>query len=313
MRIGFAGTPAFAATALRSILEAGFPIDLVLARPDRPRGRGMKLQPGPVKALALEQRLPVHQPASLKDERERSVILGSPLDVLVVAAYGLILPSAVLSWPRHGCINIHASLLPHWRGAAPIVRAILAGDPESGISIMRMDEGLDTGPILSQHRLTLDPRETAGGLHEKLATLGGRAVVETLRALERGDELEGAPQDDSVATYAAKVTRDEAEIDWNLDARSIDRRVRAFDPAPGAQTRLGANVLKIWKTVPLAGRFGQPGAVVRADASGIVVAAGDGALAVTELQLAGGKRLVPGAFLAGHRFDADARLGAVPS
>jgi len=313
MRIGFAGTPAFAATALRSILEAGFAVDLVLARPDRPRGRGMKLEPGPVKALALEHGLRVLQPANLKDESERSLILGSSLDVLVVAAYGLILPLAVLSWPRDGCINIHASLLPRWRGAAPIARAILAGDRDTGISIMRMDEGLDTGPILSQHRLPIHAREDAGSLHDKLAALGARAVVETLRALERGDELQGAPQDDSIATYAAKLARVEAEIDWNLDARSIDRRVRAFDPTPGAQTRWGPHVIKIWKTAPLAGRFGSPGTVIRADASGIVVAARDGALGVTELQLAGGKRMDAGAFLAGHRLDAGARLGAVAS
>ena len=313
MRIGFAGTPAFAATALRSILEAGFPVDLVLTRPDRPRGRGLKLEVGPVKALAVEHRLPVFQPLSLKNEGGRSLTLTSALDVLVVAAYGLILPGTVLSWPRHGCINIHASLLPRWRGAAPIERAILAGDPKTGISIMRMDEGLDTGPLLSQHPIPIDPREDAGGLHDKLAMVGARAVVETLRALQRGEELRGIPQDGSIATYAAKVARDEAEIDWSLDAASIDRRVRAFDPAPGAQTRLGGKVLKIWKGAPLAGRFGAPAAVVRPDPSGIVVAAGDGAFVVTELQLAGAKRMDARSFLAGHRLGSGARLGVVAS
>jgi methionyl-tRNA formyltransferase len=178
---------------------------------------------------------------------------------------------------------------------------------------MRMDEGLDTGPILSQHRIPINPREDARGLHDKLAAVGAHAVVETLRALECGEELRGIPQDDSIATYAPKVARDEAEIDWSLDAASIDRRVRAFDPAPGAQTRLGGKVLKIWKGAPLAGRFGAPGAVVRAEASGIVVAAGDGAFTVTELQLAGAKRMDARAFLAGHRLDTGARLGAVAS
>ena len=313
MRIGFAGTPAFAATALHAILGAGFQVDLVLTQPDRPRGRGMRLEPGPTKALATERALPLYQPASLRDVSERPLFMAVPLDILVVAAYGLILPSAVLAWPRAGCINIHASLLPRWRGAAPIVRAILAGDEETGISIMRMAEGLDTGRILTQHRIPIEPRETGGGLEAKLAALGAGAIVDTLRALDRGDMPHGGAQDDALATYAAKVAREEAEVDWNQDSLSIDRRVRAFDPTPGAQTRLGATVLKIWKATPRAGRFGVPGTIVRADATGILVAAGDGALAITELQRAGGKRMDSGAFLAGYRLDAGARLGAIAS
>ena len=310
MRIGFAGTPVFAATALEAILAAGFPVGVVLTQPDRPRGRGMKLEPGPVKTLALARGLPLIQPASLKPEREQAAIVATPLDVLVVAAYGLIVPPALLSWPTHGCINIHASLLPLWRGAAPIERAILSGDRETGISIMRMDEGLDTGPVLSQHRLPIEPRETSGSLHDKLAALGAEAIVETLGRLAGGDPIEALAQDASKACYAAKIRPDEATIDWRTDAPSIDRLVRAFDPAPGAQTRIDGTALKIWRAAPLPGRFGAPGDIVRADASGIVVACGEGSLLISELQRAGGKRMSARAFLAGHRVVAGSQLGA---
>jgi methionyl-tRNA formyltransferase len=308
MRIGFAGTPAFAATVLGDILAAGFPVDVVLTRPDRLRGRGMKLEPAPVKALAVERGLPLRQPASLRDPGESAPIRALPLDALVVAAYGLMLPRDVLSWPRHGCLNVHASLLPRWRGAAPIPRAILAGDEQTGISIMRMDDGLDTGPVLSRHAVAIDPRETAGSLHDRLATLGSRAIVETLRAIERGDRLHESPQVDEQATYAAKLTRRETEIDWTADAPSLDRKIRAFDPVPGAQTRLDGAVLKVWKAAPLPGRLGAPGVVLRADGSGIVVACGDGALAVSELQRAGGRRMDAAAFLAGHRIGTGTRF-----
>ncbi len=310
MRIGFAGTPVFAATALESILAARLSVALVLAQPDRPRGRGMKQEPGPVKALALARGIPVRQPQSLKPEPERASIVAMPLDVLVVAAYGLILPAAMLDWPRHGCINIHASLLPRWRGAAPIERALLAGDRETGISIMRMDEGLDTGPVIARHPVPIDARETAGSLHDKLAVLGARAVVDVLLELQRGGRLDAAPQPDSGATYAAKIDRDEAKIDWRAGAQAIDRAVRAFDPAPGAQTSLGNEPLKIWKARSLSGRFGAPGTVVRADAAGIIVACGEGALMVTELQRAGGRRMSAAAFLAGHHLATDACLGS---
>lgn len=270
----------------------------------------MKPQAGPVKALASARGIPVHQPATLKSERERAPILAIPLDVLVVAAYGLIVPAIMLSWPLHGCINIHASLLPRWRGAAPIARAILAGDTETGISIMRMDEGLDTGPVLSQHALPIDPRETAGSLHDKLAALGARAIVETLAKLRDGEALASIAQETHRATYAAKVGREEATLDWREDAVMLDRRVRAFDPWPGAQTTLDGVPLKVWKAFPLRGRFGPAGSVVRADHSGLVVACGDGALAVTELQRAAGRRMSADAFIAGHRLEAGERLGA---
>jgi methionyl-tRNA formyltransferase len=270
----------------------------------------MKPQAGPVKALAFARGIPVRQPATLNSERERAPIVAVRLDVLVVAAYGLIVPAAMLSWPLHGCINIHASLLPRWRGAAPIARAILAGDTETGISIMRMDEGLDTGPVLSQHALAVDPRETAGSLHDKLAALGARAIVETLAKLRRGETIASIAQEAHRATYASKVGREEATIDWRDDAVMLDRRVRAFDPWPGAQTTLDGVPLKVWKAFPLRGRFGPAGSVVRADHSGIVVACGDGALAVAELQRASGRRMSAEAFIAGHPLEAGARLGA---
>ena len=309
MRVGFAGTPGFAAAALEAILAAGFQVALVLTQPDRPRGRGLKREPGPVKALALAHEIPLRQPQSLRSESENAAIVAAALDVLVVAAYGLILPKAILDAPRQGCINIHASLLPRWRGAAPIQRALLAGDAESGISIMRMDEGLDTGPVLARHPLAIAARETAGSLHDKLAALGARSIVSTLSALQRGEPLDPGPQVDAGATYAAKIDRAETTIDWNASAQTIDREIRAFDPVPGAETNLAGERLKIWKASPLAGRFGAPGGIVRAGAAGIVVACGDGALMATELQRAGGKRMSAAAFLAGHRLATDARFG----
>jgi methionyl-tRNA formyltransferase len=216
----------------------------------------------------------------------------------------------MLDWPRQGCVNIHASLLPRWRGAAPIQRALLAGDAETGISLMRMDEGMDTGPVIARQALAIAPRETAGSLHDKLAELGARCVVDALFELQRGERLDAIAQADAGATYAAKINRDEASIDWGAGAQTIDRQVRAFDPAPGAETSLAGERIKIWKGSPLAGRFGTPGGIVRADAAGIVVACGEGALLTTELQRAGGKRMSAAAFLAGHRLATDARFGS---
>jgi methionyl-tRNA formyltransferase len=310
MRVGFAGTPTFAATALESILAGGFDVALVLTQPDRPHGRGMKREPGPVKILALDRGLRVEQPPRLKLEAEWASIVAMPVDVLVVAAYGLIVPPAILAWPRHGCINIHASLLPRWRGAAPIERALLAGDRQTGISIMRMDEGLDTGPVITQHPVAIDARETAGTLRDKLARVGARAIVEALGELDRAGRLAAVPQPDAGATYAAKIARDAEKLDWSADSNSLDRAVRAFHPTPGAQTTLSGAPLKIWQALPLSGRFGAPGAVVRADASGIIVACGEGALMITEVQRAGGRRMSAAAFLAGHPVDIGARFGA---
>ena len=308
MRIGFAGTPAFAATALKAVLAAGNPVALVLTRPDRPRGRGLKTQPGPVAAIADEEGIPQFQPRGLNNGDEAR-LTAVELDVLVVAAYGLILPQRILDWPKHGCINIHASLLPRWRGAAPIQRALLAGDVETGISIMRVDAGLDTGPVISQCRVPIAARETAGTLHDKLAAAGAREVVATLASLAQNGRLDARPQAEESATYAAKIGTGESTIDWTASAQTIDRAVRAFDPAPGAETFFEGVLLKIWDAEPARGRFGPPGSIVRADAAGLLVACGEGGLFVRELQAAGGRRMSAAAFLAGHRLPKNARLG----
>ena len=304
LRIGFAGTPPFAATALAAILDAGHEVALVLTQPDRPQGRGLKLAPSAVKALAVERGLPVLQPATLKGVPPPG---GARLDALVVAAYGLILPQAVLDWPRHGAINIHASLLPRWRGAAPIQRAILAGDHETGISIMQMDAGLDTGPVIARTVVPIALRDTAGKLTERLAAAGAEAIVQTLGALKTAGTLASQPQDASAASYAGKIERSEAAIRWRDDAVTIDRIVRAFDPAPGAFATLqGGATIKIWAAEPTPGSFGAAGQIVRADGDGLLVACGRGALLVRELQRAGGRRLSAASFLAGHPVTAGA-------
>ncbi len=228
----------------------------------------------------------------------------------MVAAYGQIIPAELLDWPRHGCINIHASLLPRWRGAAPIVRAILAGDPSSGISIMRMDEGLDTGPVIAMRAHPIGVRDTAANLHDALAELGASMIVDALRTLRRDGRLESTPQSTQGVTYAPKVTRAEATIDWRDSAASIERRVRAFDPFPGAQTLLHGVAMKIWSADVVPGSVGEPGRIVRADADGIVVACGEDALRVRELQQPGAKRLAASAFVAGHALSAGTLLGA---
>jgi len=262
LRVGFAGTPPFAATALAAIVDAGHQVALVLTQPDRPQGRGLKLAPSPVKALALERGLPLLQPPTLKGA---PLPTGARVDVLVVAAYGLILPQAMLDWPRHGAINIHASLLPRWRGAAPIQRALLAGDKETGISIMQMDAGLDTGPVISRTVVAIAARDTAGTLTERLAAAGAGAVVRTLAALAKAGALASQPQDASAASYAGKIERAEASIRWSDDAVTIDRVVRAFNPAPGAFARLQGETIKIWAAEPTSGSFGPAGAIVSAD------------------------------------------------
>jgi methionyl-tRNA formyltransferase len=309
-RVGFAGTPPFAATALAAILAAGFKVSVALTRPDAAKGRGMKLAPSPVKLLAEAHGIPVLQPARLKDETIRGELTAFALDVLVVAAYGLILPGPLLGWPRRGCLNIHASLLPRWRGAAPIERALLAGDGQTGISIMQMDAGLDTGPVVATCVVPIAPRETALTLHGKLAATGATAIVETLARFRREHVLTSVPQAASGATYATKIERREATIDWSEPAAAIDRKIRAFNPAPAAQTMLAGEPIKIWEAEPAAGRFGAAGHVVQADARGIVVACGQGALVVRELQRAGGRRLRAAAFLAGHPLAPNATLGA---
>lgn len=298
MRIIFAGTPAFAAAALEALIVAGHEIAMVLAQPDRPAGRGMKLVPGAVKTLALSHHLPLRQPLSLRDPDIHEELRAVAADVMVVAAYGLILPKAILGIPHQGCINIHASLLPRWRGAAPIQRAILAGDSETGITIMQMDAGLDTGDILLQRAAAVEPTDTAGILHDRLARLGADCIVEALDRLAKG-RLAPQPQGEAAATYAAKVTKEEAVMRWEREAQLLARAVRAFNPLPGAAAQIRDIPIKIWQASAIPEVSGVPGEVKAADASGIVVACGRGGLRLEVLQRAGGKRLAAAEFLSG--------------
>jgi len=305
MRIIFAGTPPFAAAALNALADAGHDIALVLTQPDRPAGRGMKLMPSAVKQAALARGLPVSQPPSLKSPEAQTELRAVDADVMVVAAYGLILPQAVLDLPRLGCLNIHASLLPRWRGAAPIQRAILAGDVETGITIMQMDAGLDTGAMLSKTVVPIRDDDTAASLHDVLAAAGASAIVAVLANYAT---LVPAAQDDAQATYAAKLSKDEAQLDWNQPADALARAVRAYNPAPGAWTLLEGAPLKVWMAATATGA-GDPGTVLHADAEGLVVACGSGALALREIQPAGSKRMSAAAFLAGRPVPPGSRLG----
>ncbi|WP_018989249.1 methionyl-tRNA formyltransferase [Aromatoleum toluclasticum] len=308
LRVAFAGTPEFAAAALEAILAAGFAVPLVLTQPDRPAGRGMKLGASPVKQVALAHGIPVDQPEKLRSEEQRAALAACAPDILVVAAYGLLLPPAVLELPRLGCINIHASLLPRWRGAAPIHRAIEAGDAETGITIMQMDEGLDTGAMLMKRALAIAPDDTTATLHDRLAALGAEMVVEALRALPQGT-LRAQPQPEAGATYAAKIGKAEAAIDWGRPAVEIGRAVRAFNPFPGAVGTLREVAVKVWRAEPVAGA-GEPGTVLSADESGVVVACGEGALRLVELQKPGSRRMPAGEFLRGFPVSAGERFGS---
>ncbi len=305
MRIIFAGTPPFAAAALNALADAGHDIALVLTQPDRPAGRGMKLTPSAVKQAALARALPVSQPPSLKSPDAQSELRTADADVMVVAAYGLILPQAVLDLPRFGCLNIHASLLPRWRGAAPIQRAILAGDAETGITIMQMDAGLDTGAMLSRTVVPIRDDDTAASLHDALAKAGASAIV---AALANYATLVPVAQDDAQATYAAKLSKDEAQLDWGQPAAALARAVRAYNPVPGAWTLLDGAPLKIWAAQPVAGS-GEPGEVLRAEADNLVIACGSAALALQTVQPAGSKRMSAAAFLAGRPLLPGVRLG----
>jgi len=296
MNIVFAGTPDFAASALTALLEHGYTVPLVLSQPDRPAGRGMQLQMSAVKQVALKHGIEVFQPLSLKkDPRAVDKLRATPMDAMVVAAYGLILPRTVLEIPPRGCLNIHASLLPRWRGAAPIARAIEAGDAHTGVCIMRMEEGLDTGPVLLRESLPIDDADTAATLHDKLAALGARMIV---AAVQRLDQLEAQPQDSAGVTYAAKIDKAEAQIDFRQDALSLARKVRAFNPFPGATATINGAPLKLWSAAaePHAGDQA-PGTVLASDAQGVLVACGSGALRLTTLQKPGGKRLPAREFL----------------
>ena len=298
MRIIFAGTPHFAAAALEALLAQQFAVVAVLTQPDRPAGRGLQLTPSPVKQLALQHGLPVLQPHSLKDVGVQRELAGYAADVMVVAAYGLILPPAVLQLPLHGCLNIHASLLPRWRGAAPIQRAVLAGDAATGVTIMQMDAGLDTGDMLLKKTCPIGAHDTAQTLHDKLAALGAEALVEVLRLLEQ-NRLVRMPQDNAQATYAAKLTKTEAQIDWTDDAAHIARAVRAYNPFPAACTTLNATPIKIWQASVRDDLGGEPGTVLSVEKGGINVACGQGALCLEVLQRPNAKALPAAQFVQG--------------
>ncbi|MEO8347133.1 MAG: methionyl-tRNA formyltransferase [Betaproteobacteria bacterium] len=310
MRVGFAGTPAFAALALEALIAGGFAVPLVLTQPDRPKGRGLNAESSPVKRIAVGRGLRVFQPATLKSAEARAALVAVPLDVLVVAAYGLILTPAVLAWPRFGCINIHASKLPRWRGAAPIQRAIAAGDTRTGVTIMQMDAGLDTGPMIECVDVDIAPRETAGSLHDKLAAVGARAIIAVLIRLARDGAIEATPQPATGATYANKIERADAAIDWGQSAAVIDRQVRAFDPVPGAATQFNGQGVKVWRAEPvLPESDASAGIVLASGNAGIDVACGDGALRLIAVQPANGKRMSAAAFAAGHGVADGVRFG----
>lgn len=323
MRVIFAGTPEFARVALEQLLAAGFTVPLVLTQPDRPAGRGMKLQASPVKQCALAHGIPVAQPRSLRLDGKypddaaaaRDALLAARADVMVVAAYGLILPQWVLDLPAQGCLNIHASLLPRWRGAAPIHRAIEAGDTETGVTIMQMDAGLDTGAMLLIERLAITSTDTTATLHDRLATLGGRMIVEALELAACGS-LQAVPQPAEGITYAHKIEKAESSIDWSLPATVIDQRVRAFDPFPGASTECNGEAIKVWRceidsNQSITGK--RQGQILSIDSGGVSVACGDGALRLTTLQRAGGKRLLAAEFLRGFDLQPGMVLGSDPS
>jgi len=303
LRVGFAGTPEFARTALAAILDAGFAVPLVLTQPDRPAGRGMKLQASPVKQLAQERGLALVQPRSLRLDGKypddaaaaRAALLAAGLDVLVVAAYGLILPEWVLTTPAGGCLNIHGSLLPRWRGAAPIQRAIEAGDAETGITIMQMDAGLDTGPMLLLRATPIRADDSSASLTERLAGLGARLIVQALGACAAGT-LQAQPQPAEGVSYAHKIDKAEAAVDWALPAAVIERRLRALDPFPGCTTELRGQPMKLWRGRVVDGQ-GPAGQLLPAEDGRLVVACGDGAIELLELQLPGGRRITARDFL----------------
>lgn len=307
MRVIFAGTPDFARAALQRLHAAGFDIPLVLTQPDRPAGRGMRLQASPVKQFALEHALPVAQPRGLRLDGKyaedaaaaRAAIEDARADVMVVAAYGLILPQWVLDAPRLGCLNIHASLLPRWRGAAPIHRAIETGDSQTGVTIMQMDAGLDTGDMLLTERVSISADDTTGSLHDKLAVLGGRLIVEALEIAACGG-FRPVRQPEEGVTYAHKIDKAEAAIDWSQPAEAIARRIRAFDPFPGAHGVLAGETIKLWsaQAVPCAGEAA-PGRIVAVTDAGVDVVCGEGCLRLMQLQRPGGKRLPVADFLRG--------------
>jgi methionyl-tRNA formyltransferase len=311
MNLVFAGTPEFAVPALKALLDAGHRILAVYTQPDRPAGRGRKLGVSAVKSFALEHSLRLHQPLTLKSETEAATLRALDPDAMIVIAYGLILPSSILTTPRYGCINVHASLLPRWRGAAPIQRAIEAGDANTGVTIMQMDAGLDTGAMLAMAQTPIGVDDNAASLHDRLAALGGQLLVDTLAQLARGAIVPHA-QDNAHATYAAKLNKQEARLDWNADAQLLARRIRAFNPWPVAHTTIDGQTLRLWHAQADNGTPAEqpPGTVLGADADALRVQCAIGVLRITRLQLEGGKVLDAPTFLNGRPLPPGTRLGA---
>jgi len=307
LKIIFAGTPHFAEKALQALLDQQANVVAVLTQPDRPSGRGMQLKPSPVKQLALQHGLTVLQPASLKDAEIQQQLAAYQADVMVVAAYGLILPKTVLQIPRLGCLNIHASLLPRWRGAAPIQRAILAGDQQTGITIMQMDVGLDTGDMLLRKPCEIAAKDTAETLHDKLAVLGATALTEALPLLQRG-ELKPVVQDNSQATYAAKLTKEESQLDWTQNATEQERMVRGYNPFPGACSTINGTPVRVWQASIQKDKSGEPGVVLAVEKNALVVACGTYALSLEILQRPNAKALPVAQFLQGFPIQAGDRF-----
>ncbi len=303
LKIIFAGTPDFSVPPLERLMASDHRVVAVYTQPDRPAGRGRKIAASPVKVLAEARDIPVFQPKNFKAEEALLELESHGADLMVVVAYGLILPRRVLDAPRLGCVNIHASLLPRWRGAAPIQRAILAGDSESGITIMQMEEGLDTGPMLLKKRCPISAQDTGGSLHDRLSQLGAEALMEALPGIAERSLTE-EPQDDSLANYADKLQKSEAVIDWGRSAGELDRQVRAFNPWPVAQTGFAGGMLRIWEAEPLPGiGEGQPGSVAATSKAGIDVITGDGALRIHTLQAPGKRAMSAADFLNAHKLD----------
>jgi methionyl-tRNA formyltransferase len=298
LRVAFAGTPDFAVPHLHACELPGIEIVAVYTQPDRPAGRGRKLAPSPIKQAAIAKGYLVEQPETLKSPELQSRLKALDLDLLIVVAYGLILPRKVLTIPRLGCWNVHASLLPRWRGAAPIQRAILAGDRETGVCVMQMEAGLDTGPVLLRRELPIAADDTGGSLHDKLAALGATTLRKALQSLLDGQTLSPQPQSDDGVTYAHKLDKAEARIDWNESAIAIERKVRAFDPWPIAEADVGNDHLRVWSALATPGRTEKtPGSIIAANKNGIDIATGDGVLRICEVQRAGGRRLAVSDYL----------------
>ena len=291
----FAGTPEFSLESLRALHKAGFVPAAVLTQPDRPAGRGKKLTQSPVKQFACEHDIPVWQPETLKDAGIVAQISQVQPDLMIVAAYGLLLPRAVLDLPKRGCVNVHASLLPRWRGAAPIQAAILEGDSQTGVSLMQMEAGLDTGPVMASAAISIGKEESAGTLQERLAVLGGELLVQKIGEILQG-KLEAIPQDDTLATYAGKIRKRDAAIDWSHTAEQISRKIRAYDPVPGASFDLEGEIIKCWKAEPLASGEGRAGTILSAGKDGVVVACAEGALRLAEIQRPGRRRVTAAEF-----------------